>query len=89
MKLFCEMTDEELNQVNLVEFTKLTVGDRVTHKNAGQSGGSSGRIFEGQGTVYSHTMQGLYSWGGLCVTVGVKWDNGEDYQIGYSLCRKV
>ncbi len=89
IKLYCEMTDKELQQVDLIDFTGLNVGDKVTHKNAGGSGGSSGKIYEGQGTVMGHTMQGLYAWGGLCVTVDVAWNNGERYELGYSLAKKV
>jgi hypothetical protein len=88
MKLFCEMPEDELEKVDLVEFTKLKIGDRVTHKNAGQHGGSGTTISAQRGTIIGHDNQGLYHWGGLCVTVRVLWDDGTETCIGYSLARK-
>lgn len=90
MKLFIEMSHEELSKyVDLAKITSLKVGDKVTHKNAGKSAGSSGLIPACQGTVVSLHNQGLYSWGGLCVVVGVKWDNEEEYPVVYDLLNKV
>lgn len=83
MKFFYEMTDEELAQVDLIQFTNLKIGDRVRHYHAGKSAGSAGIIPNILGTVIGHHNQGLYHWGGLCVTVDVKWDNGETYSLVY------
>jgi len=87
-KLFFEMTDEELENVDLVKFTNLNIGDRVTHANAGQHGGNGTTISSQQGTVICHQNNGLYSWGGLCVTVTVKWDDGTQNDMGYTLAKK-
>lgn len=84
------MTHEEINQyIDLAKITGLNVGDKVTHKNAGQSAGSSGPIPSCQGTVVSLNNQGLYSWGGLCVVVYVKWENGEEYPVVYDYLNKI
>lgn len=88
-KFFIDMTDEELSRVNLEEFTKLKIGDKITHMNAGKPAGSAGIIFDGEGIIVSMHNQGLYSWGGLCVTIGVDWDNGESYTMLYSLAKKI
>lgn len=88
MELYCEMTDEELSKVDLVDFTGLSIGDRVMHRNEGKHGGNSSRINYGLGTVVGHTLQGLTVWGGLCVTVKVLWDNGEKVEMIYSLAIK-
>lgn len=88
MKLYAEMSDEELEQVDLEKFTNLSFGDRVSHKNAGQHGGNGTTISSQLGTVIDHQNQGINSWGGLCVTVTVKWDNGEQYNMIHSLAKK-
>lgn len=89
MKLYAEMTDQELDQVNLIEFTKLNVGDRVQHANAGKVGGNAQIISDQLGTIVGHQNQGLYAWGGLCVTVTVQWDDGSQYDMGYSFAKKI
>jgi hypothetical protein len=81
--MFFEMTDDELYKVDLEQFTKLAVGTRVRHKNAGKTAG--GIIEDVVGTVVKHHNNGLHSWGGLCVTTEVRWDNGETYDLVYSL----
>ena len=87
-KLCAEMTDEELSQVDLIQFTGLKIGDRVTHANAGQHGGNSTTISSQTGTIVGHKNQGLHHWGGLCVTVSVQWDDGSHYDMVYNLAKK-
>lgn len=71
MKFTFEMSEEELDAIDLVEFTKLKIGQRVRHANEGQRYCPKiGTL----GTVVAHQNQGLYSWGGLCVTVDVLFD---------------
>ena len=89
LKLYSDMTDDELAKVDLVQFTGLKIGDRVTHANAGKVGGNATRISSQTGTIVSHQNNGLYHWGGLCVTVTIKWDNGSEYDMVYSLAKKV
>jgi hypothetical protein len=89
MRLYAEMTDAELDAIDLVEFTKLNVGDRVTHVNAGKHGGNGTTISSQTGTITGHQNQGLQHWGGLCVTVSVQWDDGSQYEMVYSLAKKV
>lgn len=85
MKLYIEMTETELEQVNLVKFTGLEVGQRVSHVNAGKHGsGISSQL----GTIIGHENRGLYFWGGLCVMVTVQWDDGESYDMVYTLAKK-
>ena len=82
------MADEELSKIDLVSFTKLPVGTRVSHVNAGKWGGN--RMIPHQlGTVVSHTNQGLSLGGSLVVTVKVLWDDGSQYEMGHSLAKKV
>lgn len=88
-KLYAEMTEQELLQVDLVQFSKLKIGDRVIHANAGQSAGSAGIISSQLGTVIGHQNQGTHFWGGLCVTVLVQWDDGSNYEMIYNLAKKV
>lgn len=87
-KFYADMTDEELAQVDLVKFTKLNIGDRVTHKNAGEHGGSGTRITKSVGTIVGHQNQGLTHFGSLFVTVTVNWDDGTDNMMHYSLAVK-
>lgn len=89
MRLYAEMTDLELEAVDLVEFTQLEIGQRVRHANAGQHGGNGSTISSQLGTIVGHQNQGLHHWGGLCVTVSVQWDDGSQYEILYSLAKKV
>jgi hypothetical protein len=83
------MSDAELDAVNLVQFTGLEIGDRVVHANAGQHGGNGMTISSQTGTIVGHKNQGLHHWGGLCVTVSVAWDDGSQYEIVYSLAKKI
>jgi hypothetical protein len=89
VKFYSDMSDDELQAVDLAKFTGLKIGDVVTHANAGQSAGSDGIISGQKGTIIGHHNQGLYSWHGLCVTVTVRWDNGKEYEIDHKLARKV
>lgn len=84
-QFYCEMTDEELEKVDLVQFTKLNVGDRVTHKNAGKRYCPPVGC---QGTILSHQNQGCNAWGGLVVTVDVAFDNGDQFRMVYDLAVK-
>lgn len=84
-KLYADMTDTELEQVDLVEFTSLKIGDRVTHLNAGAFAGSNGRISSQAGTIMGHQNQGLSHYGSLCVTVDVKWDDLSETRMVYTL----
>lgn len=88
-QLYFEMTDEEISRIDLVAFTGLKIGDRVTHINAGKHGGNGTIISSQTGTVVAHQNQGLHHWGGLCVTVTVKWDDGSSYEMDYSYAKKV
>lgn len=90
---YFDMTDEELDKVDLVKLTGLNVGDSVTHKNAGQHGGHTAQsrqtITSSQGTIVSHQNQGLTHFGSLFVTVEVLWDDNTSNTMHYSLARKV
>lgn len=88
MKLFVDMTEKELESVDLVQFTKLNIGDRVSHKNAGQHGGNGSTISSQLGTIVGHQNQGLHHWGGLCVTVRVRWDDGSETTMVHTLAIK-
>lgn len=87
-KLYAEMTENELSKVDLIEFTKLKIGQRVSHINAGNWGGN-GIISSQLGTVIAHQNQGIHHWGGLCVTITVKWDDNSQYDMVYSLAKAV
>lgn len=86
MKFFIDMTDEELEQVDLVEFTKLKVGDRVRHANEGKMYCPKVGTL---GTIVKHHNMGLHHWGGLCVVVDVLFD-GDTESVGmvYTLALK-
>jgi len=88
MKLFIDMSEQELDNIDLVSFTGLNIGDIVFHVNAGQHGGSGTRIFTGKGVVKEIHKGGLHPWGGLSVLVRVLWDNGEEYLMDHKLAKK-
>lgn len=87
MKLYAEMTDEELEQVDLAVFTKLNIGDRISHANEGKMYCPKVGTL---GTVVGHQNQGVHHWGGLCVTIDVLWDGEtESMRMVYSLAKKI
>jgi hypothetical protein len=87
-KLYTEMPEQELEQTDLIKFTGLELKTRVTHANAGKHGGNGTIISAQNGTIIGHQNQGLHHWGGLCVTVLVKWDDGSTYELDYKLVKK-
>ncbi len=87
-KFFFEMTENELEQVDLVKFTGLNIGDRITHANAGKHGGNGSIISSQLGTIVGHNNEGLTAAGSLCVSVKVLWDDGRQYTMLYNLAKK-
>ena len=88
-KFFHEMTDEELKEVDLIDYTGLKVGDRISHVNAGYFLGNGSIISSQLGTVMGHQNRGLRPWGGLCVVITVLWDDGEEHYMDSSFAKKV
>lgn len=89
MKLFCEMSEREIEQLNLTEITGLSVGSRVIHKNAGQHGGSGTTITSAEGTVLSLHNHGTNFMGYIVVTADVLWDDKEKYRVNTILLQKI
>jgi hypothetical protein len=85
-KLFDHISQTE-NEIDLQDFTGLKLGQRVTHRNAGQHGGNGTTISSQLGTVVGFDFQGEYSWGGACVTVDVLWDDKTKTRMVYSLAK--